>query len=340
MFQRSAGGRVLEILLFTLSSLVLYHIGIGVAVFLIPLQVVASRRGTGSLLVACGIFMIVFLALRLPPFLGGTGQPDLVSLGEGIFVLSLFAGLLIVNLPLLATWRTLFRLLAATALVGLGAIPCVIMLAHNTQFQSAMGTVYEELSRLITSLFTRKQDTTDPALSAFLSPKALRSLMRAFLSRSLLPLYFGLLSFSWWAGQASAARSLWFGQARFRFSGFRLESFWLWPLICALALILADLVLGSRADAGLRELGWQYGAWNIGLIVVVMYGLQGLAILRFLFEKHGLPRLLWLLLIVAVAILAASPRTGVVVMVALPAFGVSENWVRYRIVADRKPNES
>jgi len=340
MFKKPARGRVLEILLFTLCSLVLYHIGIGVIVFLIPLQVVTSRHGIGSLLAACGIFLFVFLVLRFPPFLGGASQPGIVSLVEGIFVLSLFVGLLIVNLPWPAAWRTLFRLLAATAIVGLGAIPCTIVLFHSAQFQSAMGKIYEEASRLVTSLLSGRQDMTDPALSAFLSPEALRSMMHAFLSRSLLPLYFGLLSFSWWAGQASASRSMWLGQVRFRFSGFRLESFWLWPLICALTLILADLVLSSRAVSALRETGWQYGAWNIGLVVIVLYGLQGLAILRFLFERHGLPRLLWLLLVIVLIILAATPRTGVFLMVALAAFGVSEHWIRYRINANRKPNES
>jgi hypothetical protein len=90
MLQRSAGGRFLELFLFTLSSLVLYHvgnqIGIGVVVFLIPLQVVASRRGESSLLAACALFLVVFLALRLVPFLGGQPRPDILTIVETIFV--------------------------------------------------------------------------------------------------------------------------------------------------------------------------------------------------------------------------------------------------------------
>ena len=49
MYQRSAGGRWLEILLFTTSSLILYHTGVGIILFLVPLQVVASRRGVQGL---------------------------------------------------------------------------------------------------------------------------------------------------------------------------------------------------------------------------------------------------------------------------------------------------
>jgi hypothetical protein len=344
MLQKSARGRFLEISLFTLSSLVLYHvgnqIGIGVVVFLVPLQVVASRRGAGSLFAVCGLFLLVFLALRLLPFLGGAWQPDILTIVETIFVLSLLFGLLIVNLPLLAPRRALFRLLGATAAAGLGAIPCTIWLSHSAQFQTEMSTLFTEASRMIVSLLSGGQGTADPALSAFLSPDALRSMSGIVLSRSLLALYFGLLSFSWWAGQAFAARSTWPGQQRFRFSGFRLESFWLWPLIGALALILADLFFGSHSSSAWGDSVWQYVAWNVGFVLVILYGLQGLAILRFLFEKHGLPRLLWLILVVTLAILAGSPRSGAFVMVVLPAFGVSENWIRYRIVARREPNES
>ncbi|MBE3129744.1 MAG: hypothetical protein IMZ54_03370, partial [Acidobacteria bacterium] len=52
---------------------------------------------------------------------------------------------------------------------------------------------------------------------------------------------------------------------------------------------------------------------------------------RFLFEKHRLPRLLWFLLVVGLLVLAASPRANLFVVVAVPVFGISENWIRYRV---------
>ncbi len=80
--------------------------------------------------------------------------------------------------------------------------------------------------------------------------------------------------------------------------------------------------------------------WNVGLVLLILYGLQGLAILRFFFERRGFPRVLWLLLVIGLIALATSPRAGMVVMLALPAFGVSENWIRYRVAARGEPNES
>ncbi|HTP58085.1 MAG TPA: hypothetical protein VMM82_04150, partial [Spirochaetia bacterium] len=212
MLQRSAGGRFLELVLFTTSSLVLYHIGnqvgIGFLVFLIPLQVVASRRGEASLLASCGLFLLVFLALRLVPFLGGQLTPDILTVVEMILVGSLLAALLVVNLPPLARVRALYRLLGVSALAALAAVPVTAWLSGNAQFQAAMGALFAEASRMITSLFTGGQDVTDSALSSLLSPAGIRKMSEMFLSRSALVLFFGLLSFSWWAGQSSASRSV------------------------------------------------------------------------------------------------------------------------------------
>jgi hypothetical protein len=112
---------------------------------------------------------------------------------------------------------------------------------------------------------------------------------------------------------------------------FRLEAAFLWPLIASWAAIGMDLLVGLA--------GFSYLAWNAGLAMLFLYGLQGLAILRFLFEKHRLPRFLWFVLVAGLLALAASPRAGLAVAVALPLFGVSENWIRYRVPSARPADE-
>jgi hypothetical protein len=42
-------------------------------------------------------------------------------------------------------------------------------------------------------------------------------------------------------------------------------------------------------------------------------------------------------MIVGLAMLGASPRAGLFVILAVPVFGVSENWIRYRIPRDAAP---
>ena len=142
-------------------------------------------------------------------------------------------------------------------------------------------------------------------MTSFLEPTRLRQMMESYLLKSLLVDYAVMISFSWSAGQSVASRPLvMFGAApRFQFAQFRLEIWWLWPLIGSAAfLVLADLAFGLST--------FGFVAWNIALVVLFLYGLQGMAILWFLFDKHRIPRFLWILLIAGLGILAVSTGAG------------------------------
>jgi uncharacterized protein YybS (DUF2232 family) len=166
-----------------------------------------------------------------------------------------------------------------------------------------------------------------------LEPEALMRAVVPGVLRSFLLEYFMLIAFSWWAGTAAALRTVppALRGARWRFADFRLESVLLWPLIASWALILLDLVVGISAAS--------YVAWNVGLVLLFLYGLQGLAIVRFVMEKHHVPRLLWFLLLAVLAVLLVQPRASLFVFVAVPAFGVSENWIRYRVREQLSPDQ-
>jgi hypothetical protein len=336
MQKKSAGARILEILLYTLPSLLLYHTGIGIMVFLIPLQIVATRRGIHGYLACAGAFLAVILGMRLYPWVASLGAtpPDMLVLMELVTVVLLLLGLAAVNIPLRRRPRTLMLLLGTTVVAGIAAIPAAVLLSRSAAFQQSMDGLFAEVSRMLGSVFAASEDAVAGSLlSTLLEPSRLRQLSEAVVARSLLLDYFALLAFSWWAGQAAAARTgaLFGVQPRFRFAEWKLQGFWLWPLIAAGALVLADLFFGLSF--------WAFGAWNAGLVVLFMFGLQGMAILRFIFEKHGIPRFLWLLLVAGVVLLAASPSAGLFVIIALPVFGVSENWIRYRVPRGPAPSE-
>jgi hypothetical protein len=96
-------------------------------------------------------------------------------------------------------------------------------------------------------------------------------------------------------------------------------------------LVLADLFFGISY--------WAYAAWNIGLVLLFLFGLQGMAIMLFIFEKHRVPRLFWFLLVGGLVVLAASPGAGLFIVLAVPVLGISENWIRYRIHREAAPTE-
>jgi hypothetical protein len=239
----------------------------------------------------------------------------------------------IVNLPLKRKPRTLLLLVGATALAGVVSVPGILWLSANAEFQGSLGALFQEISKTLSGLFAPADGISGSLFSALLEPSKLEQLSVGYLLRSFLMDYMLLLSFSWWAGQASAARTaaLFGVRPRFHFAELRLEGWWLWPLIASGALVLVDLFFGLSF--------WAYVAWNVMLVLLFLYGLQGLAIVRYVFEKHGIPRFLWLLLIVGLGALVASPRVGIFVIFAIPVFGVSENWIRYRIPRDAEPNE-
>jgi hypothetical protein len=329
MHQRTAGAYVLEVSLFTLSSLVLYHIGIGLVFFLIPLQVVAARRGIRALLLSAGLFMLVFLALRFWPAASAGAAPrrDILALVETGAVVFALIGVVAVNLLLIRRRRTLHVLLAVAGIAGVAAIPLLLLLSRSEEYSEAMARLFAELSKALASVFAPGEGPGSAFPGSFLDPVRLREISQAVMARSLLADYFALLSFTWWAGQAAATRSLLrMGRMPFRFAEFRLEGFWLWLLIASWAFVLLDLFFG------IGTLSWV--GWNIGFVLLFLYGLQGMAIARFFFETRRLPRLLWLLLVAGVLILAVTPRTSLFVLVAVPGFGISENWIRYRVHRD------
>jgi hypothetical protein len=336
MYQRSLSSSVFEILLFALSSLLLYHTGVGFVLFLVPLQIVASRRGIRGLALAAGAFFAVFLAIRIWPaiFSKDHSLPDVMGAIEIGVAGVLLLGLIVVNLPLRRRPRTLIMILAATALAGAAALPAAVWLSGTPEFQRSMDLVFVEVSKALTGVFAPAADTGAAAVfSQMLQPAQLRRMSEAYLLRSLLADYAILLSFSWWAGQAAANRARVFaGMAPgFRLSRFRLEAGWLWPLIAAGGLVLVDLFFGISV--------WAYAAWNIGLVLLFFFGLQGMAIIMFLFEKYRVPRLLWFLLLVGLVILAASPGAGIFIVLVIPVLGISENWIRYRIPREAAPTE-
>jgi hypothetical protein len=335
MLTASSRGRVLEAFLFAVSSLVLFNIGVGIVLFLVPLQVAAVRRGLPGLLLSAAFVVAGAVGLRVVQLLSagqGASWAPLSAVEAGAMIVAL-AGIVIVNLPALGRFRGLHRVLAGSLAAGVLSVPLILLIPGIPGFQEGMDKVFAEVSRMLQS-FLPPAGGGPALLGAMPGAQELQKISVAYFLRSFLMDVFALTAFTWWAGTGAARLSLPPGvrPERARFSGFRLEGAFLWPLIGSWALILADLVFGISVVS--------YVAWNAGLVLLFLYGLQGLAILRFLMEKHHLPRLLWFLLLVVIVVLLFQPRGSLFVIVVIPAFGVSENWIRYRVREKLSPDQN
>jgi hypothetical protein len=334
MVAASSRGRILEAFLFAVSSLVLYNLGVGMALFLVPLQVVATRRGSRGLVLASVLALLMLAGLRGVRYLtaGRNASWGILSAVELAVFVVILAGLLLVNLDGLQRLRGLTRLIAAAGAAGALAVPVILVVPRLPGYQEAMTAAFSSIAQTLKSVVPGGEA---PAfLGPFLDPdKLMKTVSELFLRSYLLDLFM-LFAFSWWAGSAAAVRTIppHLRRAPPRLAEFRLEGLYLWPLIASWAAILLDLVVGISAAS--------YVAWNVGLVLLFLYALQGLAIIRFVMQKHRLPGILWVGLLVVLAVLLASPRASLVVMIALPAFGVSENWIRYRIREQTPPDQS
>lgn len=334
MTRSTVGGRLLETLLFAVSSLLLYSFGVGRLLFLVPLQVIAVRRGASGLASAGALATVALAAMRLAALLPAPLEASglVVAVAEVAAFLLLAAGLGVANLRMGGA-RALLRLLGATAAVCLAGAPLAAAAAANPAVTGMVDELFADVSRVLKSIFTTGDSVAGTVIEAMIVPETLKAMVRESLLSSFVVSVFALLAFSWWAGSAAGSRATFPHTPRWRFAAFRLEGWWLWPLIGSLALAAAEL-LGLAEHVPDSWSGFassaSYGVWNAVLLVLFLFGLQGLAIVRSWLEKRAIARFVWPLAVVAVLGALVTPRLNVVVAVGLPLFGASENWVRYR----------
>jgi hypothetical protein len=304
-------------------SVLLYHLGIGLPAFLIPLQVVRVRRGARHFLVAAAVAFTAIAGVRLALAageLGGAGTPALVL--ELSVVLVMLAGLAWIQLPELLGRPALLpggrvvRLLIATAAAGLASVPLISYLGRSQAFAAGLGRLFDAAAAVLNRLL-------DPAGGeAGFRGEELAAMTRAVFLRSYLLDYLLVLTFCWWVGTVLGARSLGRRPGITPLARFRPAEALIWPLIAGLGLVLLDLVL----PLGPLELA----GWNLLLAMLFVYGLAGLGILRFLLDRFGAPRGMrfaaWLML----GVLAFAPGVNAALAVLISGLGVSETWINYR----------
>jgi hypothetical protein len=340
---------LIEVLVFAAISTLLYRLGMGPFLFLIPLQVLYIRRGKTSFgwaaLVTLGLILGVglLLARRLP--ISGVGiSSAAVSTGavaESVLsqalpfvfldmasAVLLIAGLALVQLPELSPELQLpalprvTRHVIATAVAGVLFIPVILYLRSNEVFTEGVrefiGAWFDGMNRAIDAAGPEGMQTGIQPIQT----DAFLEIINTVLLRSFLFSYFLVLTFSWWLGTIIGARSMGRQPGITRIADFKLPDRYVWPLIASLTLVVMNLIVPAEPLAIL--------GWNSLLIMVFLYGVSGLGIIRYLLRKMNVrPGVRWLV-IIGIIILAMTPRIGIAVLILIPGLGVSEVWLKYR----------
>ena len=315
------------------------------AFLLVPLQVWYRRNGARDFLRVAALAFLILAVLRFA--LAASALGELAATGprseiervvlaplpgvvfplvsvELVTVLALLAGLAWVDVygPQVVRWRSIYRMLAATAGSCVLALATIVLLSANHGFVESLTQLFGNILELFRKAAAGATGADIP-LPKMPDGAALTQSFWDYLFASFVFGYFVNLAGAWYVGDRIAARSR-FGGAR-SLARFALPDIMVWPLIGTWAVVL----LGRFATLGyLRAF-----ALNAGLILLALYAVQGLAIIETLLARsragQGAGPRRWPLF--GVMMLLLVPVMAVVALVVIPLVGVSEIWVKYRV---------
>ena len=341
---------------FALASLALYQTGFLFFLFLVPMQLLYEKHGFQSFIIGAILVLIaigVIGLLRTRPL---TGQQEirrfLLTL-EFAFPIFFFLGLSVINWEWKKPVRGLYRLLAAAVVCGAVSVPFFLILSGNETVREFGKTQFSLIAEMMRNA-VMQQGTEAEVL---INTETLVTTIMESLLRNYLFITFMIIALNWHLGRilssryirrsSTASGSSSTGEGSVGTEGGAAEAeraeypFGREPLttkkvllrfsvpdimVWALLISWAGILLDSLVD--LKFFG--YLVWNAGLIMMFIYGLQGIGIIRYLFQKYNTPGGIRILFGVVFIILLFWPGLNLIVMIGVPALGVSEIWIKYR----------
>ena len=303
-----------ELAVISLVAFVLYQMNM-LVLFCIPLQVLYIRRGERELLYA-GALVLVAIGIA---GLVRTAPVEDMALRRGLLLIEVMlpafflGGLIAVNVRWRAPVRTLSRVLAVAAGAGIVSIPLILRLGRSQNFSELIRAQVDTLVGVF-------QSGAGSAGDLLPETDQLVELIIGLLLRNYVFAYYLTLVGSVWVGRSIAHRLQRGKMPTLR--QLHVPDQMIWVLLVPWALVLLDL----KVDIG----ALRYAAWNIGLMMLFTYGMQGVGILQTLLDRRNVSRGLRVLLTAGMLLVVLWPGVNMIVLIGLPCLGVSELWIHFR----------
>lgn len=305
----------------TVAALAFSQMNILFFLFLVPLQILYHRRDMDSFLLSGGVValgILVFALLRTRGVMSSELRRGLLVMELSLPVL-LLGGMIWVNVGRARGFRGLYLLLMSTAGAALISIPVIMGLSGNMELTNLLTEQFEAVARGFQSGFTRQESFESSVLAGVLAPERMVEYTKMVFFKSYVFFYFILLTACRHIGELVRMRIA--GNYRRVLDTFSLPDFFIWPLLAGWAGVLLDTW---------KSLGvFGYAFWNVGLVFLFLYGLQGIGVLRALFHRYRLPMFVRMFIGLVCIMLVARPGLNLIVFIGIPGLGVSELWVRY-----------
>lgn len=311
-----------EIIGFGILAVVFFQLNFFLLIFVIPLVVVYRRRGflpgaAASLIAFGGI--IGAKLYQLSRIADAFSRLDLFALDlviPGSFIL----GLLAVEAPAFKGRRLFARLLLATAAAIIVSLPLVVFVAVNPEFDAIL--------RYQIQVVIKTLQAGEPIGPAGEGPKAILEQVTRLSKQVFLYTYAAgyllTLGVNYMVGDRFARKLKGVeeqgGEKSFSFAAFKLPDGLVWWFLVS----WAGVFFGMVSDIGFAKIA----LWNSALTATVMYGCQGIGILKTWTDKMG--KGTKMLFTFSVVFSVFIPGLNVILAAGVPLLGVTELWIQYR----------
>jgi len=319
-----------EAILFSLFSILLYQSGYFFIFFLIPLQFLRNKKGFLPIIHAAIIVIAITLIVAFfkTRGLGTFALRSTIIISEVLVLIIMLLGFLYINYNWPGNPRMLKKLLIVITgafLIGIPALLIYNSAVFQNFYKSQIAITLEVMVRAFSQ--TQSSDALDfAAMLKTVDAETVYNIIKRAILRSYLFLYFIMLSGSWWIGSIKIINGKW--NSRLNLKDFSVPEFMLWSLIIALTTVVIDYKIN------IGFLG--YIGWNILLIIVTLYGLRGIGIIQTLFVVRNIPRFFRVLIFASIMLLLMQPGLRYIVLIAVPGLGVSEIWINYKNIREKK----
>ncbi|MDC7225641.1 MAG: hypothetical protein PQJ61_02625 [Spirochaetales bacterium] len=324
MLQFQGSSRLRELSAAVILSVVFSQIGFLVLLFTVPLYTLYYRRGSKDLLIGAGSVIVILLVLtvwKTRSVLDTDLRGALVLIEMVIPVLLMLGMFFVIDIiPGISGFRRLYRLFIATGAAVLVFVPVFMLLMRNEVFIEAVGSQITAIAGVF--LGEGSETFESEVMKTYLGEEGILGYMRSFYMRSAAAMLFLILLIG-----ARASEMIMFRLQKTKvlpLTEFRVPLSALWPMLLAAGGMLVEifeLVDLSYASPFI---------WNAGLILMFIYGLQGLGIIRSLFGKFNTPHGLRVLVEMILVIILMMPGVNYIVIIGLPVLGISETWINLR----------
>jgi len=220
----------------------------------------------------------------------------------------------------LVKMRGIFRLLTAVAAAGLVSLFIFPKFFYNDDLAALIQDQISQMGQMFKTGNTIEGGFDDALVEDYFSGPEVFENMRDVFFRTFMTGFTLVLLFLWRLGESVLANL-----DRRKPPGlknFQVPRELLWPVLICWFLILLETMIPLGV--------FRYFVWNAGLVLLLLYGFQGISILQALMDRFKLSRGLRLLVALILISLLLRPGFNVFVMIVVPGLGISETWIRYR----------